>query len=674
MPLRLRGSIIFFQLRQNFRIAHVHPAALNFQSGEFLSGGNHRADGGGQFIFAARRFLQARREIENRRAKNVNARVIPRRRAGLEPAVTAQLFQLFRRGFFHKPFQAELFVEKIQAAFRHVLAARDGDDSGKIAFAKTPEHLWIRFRRDQNVAISQQKRRVADKILRDFRRFARAVLDKLPAKGNVRAEFLAVAEIIFNHVRAKTSDDENLFDPRRYDSGDDVFQNRFALHAEHRLGQLVGEFPHARAFAGGEDDGFHAKNLTTACHAEAMAKTGWTTIKIHYLNTFGLLANFLTGKCYDDCARRNCRARAQSDLKKIILATDETRIEQSMNGDSVSKLFQPVDFAPDSTEALNNFLVEYGRQRLIYPGNDGPNSGYIFRGEIKFNVRLQSSLERECFNINKGKTECSIDELLFFEKNLVETFMQNAGEIFNLSKKHGDLRLPLPHDENVFEWLQLKQHYQTKTRLLDFTRQIHFALYFALEHFYKKCNEKFQKDGLIIYCFPCIDIEKPKTGKDNKSPFKDISFVTQPDINLAIGGQIKLGCMEKHKQTFNVQYCFTKQKQSFGWDRAYNPNPRLSFQEGMLAYPYKTDGIQIKNSEPSWFIQCLQKNLDDPFNLGSVKQKLPAVMIRIPEKSVDCCRKYIEDIRGLTPAKVYLDFGRIGEGLQTLKNHDERSE
>jgi hypothetical protein len=29
------------------------------------------------------------------------------------------------------------------------------------------------------------------------------------------------------------------------------------LDAEHGFGQLVGELPHARAFAGGENDGFH---------------------------------------------------------------------------------------------------------------------------------------------------------------------------------------------------------------------------------------------------------------------------------------------------------------------------------------------------------------------------------------------------------------------------------
>ena len=178
------AATIPFPASPAFRVAHVHPAARDFQSGQLLPGGNHRADGVGQFIFAARRFLQARREVEQRRAENVDAGVIPRRRARLEPAVPAQLFQLFRRRFFHQPFQAKLFVEKIQPAFRHVLAARDGDDAREIAFAEPLNHLRVRFGRNQNVAVSQQKRRIADEFLRQFRRFARAVLHDLPAKRN----------------------------------------------------------------------------------------------------------------------------------------------------------------------------------------------------------------------------------------------------------------------------------------------------------------------------------------------------------------------------------------------------------------------------------------------------------------------------------------------------------
>ena len=63
--------------------------------------------------------------------------------------------------------------------------------------------------------------------------------------------------MIFNDLGAPAGDDEDVADARGGDAGDDVFEDRFALHAEHGLGQLIGELPHARAFAGGENDGFH---------------------------------------------------------------------------------------------------------------------------------------------------------------------------------------------------------------------------------------------------------------------------------------------------------------------------------------------------------------------------------------------------------------------------------
>ena len=46
----------------------------------------------------------------------------------------------------------------------------------------------------------------------------------------------------------------------------DMFEDGFALDAEHGLGQLVGELPHARALAGGQNDSFHGRNLTTDKH------------------------------------------------------------------------------------------------------------------------------------------------------------------------------------------------------------------------------------------------------------------------------------------------------------------------------------------------------------------------------------------------------------------------
>ena len=80
------------------------------------------------------------------------------------------------------------------------LAAGDGDDARKIAFAEAPQHLRIRFGRNQNVAVSQEKRRVADEILCQFRCLARAVLHGLPAERDARAEFFAVAEMAFNDL------------------------------------------------------------------------------------------------------------------------------------------------------------------------------------------------------------------------------------------------------------------------------------------------------------------------------------------------------------------------------------------------------------------------------------------------------------------------------------------
>jgi hypothetical protein len=214
-------------------------------------------------------------EIEKRRAENVDAGVIPCRRTRLEPAVTAQLLQLRRRWFFHQPFQTKLFVEETQPAPGHVFATGDGNDAREIAFAEPFDHLRIRLRRNKNVAVSQQKRRIAGKLLGQFRGPAGAVLDDLASIRNVRAPFFAVAEMIFNHRSPPAGNDEHVADPGHDEAGDDVFEDGPALDAEHGLGQLIGEFPHTGAFAGGKNDGFHRKILTTDEH-------GWTRIKAKY--------------------------------------------------------------------------------------------------------------------------------------------------------------------------------------------------------------------------------------------------------------------------------------------------------------------------------------------------------------------------------------------------------
>jgi len=128
-----------------------------------------------------------------------------------------------------------------------------------MAVIEAPDHLRVGFRFHENVAVGQNERRFADELLCGFGGLARAVLHRLPAKRDPRAPLRAVGKMALDHVGAKAGDDENLAHAGAHNAGDDVFEHGLALHLEHGLGQLVGEFPHPRAFAGGQNDCFHAR-------------------------------------------------------------------------------------------------------------------------------------------------------------------------------------------------------------------------------------------------------------------------------------------------------------------------------------------------------------------------------------------------------------------------------
>jgi hypothetical protein len=330
----------------------------------------------------------------------------------------------------------------------------------------------------------------------------------------------------------------------------------------------------------------------------------------------------------------------------------------------LSKLFEERPCEATSCDELETFLESYRQLRLEYPAKGNRNSGYIFRGEIGFPIPLQSSLERNWLKSNQGPAA----KLLEHEKHLVEEFMRDAQRIFDLAKEHKDERPRLPCQSDVFEWLQLKQHYRTGTRFLDFTTNIYIALYFALEHYCKTKDRKCREGGLQIYCLPCVDEDWQKNCTDNKTPFciKDGPI----NINVALGIQTRLNwgenwMMSEDARKLKARHYRDMQKQNFGWDRAYHTNPRLSFQQGMLAYPYETENVTIAEDKPSWFVQCLQMNQADPFHLGAtMKKQLPPCIIRIPLKAFGNALKYIQDCCELTPAKVYLDYGRIGERLK----------
>jgi FRG domain len=176
-------------------------------------------------------------------------------------------------------------------------------------------------------------------------------------------------------------------------------------------------------------------------------------------------------------------------------------------------LFKEIVCPCTSPRDVLGFLGQYGICNLAYTGEAGRNPGYIFRGELSFPFPLRSSLERNWLENNQGKT------LLHYEKRVATDFVRTPSGIIDRATEHGH-PIGKKSEEEVFWWLSLMQHYRRGTRLLDFTRDIRFALFFALEAYSQKVNEDHRENGLLIYCFPCKDLRWPNDDEINKSPFR----------------------------------------------------------------------------------------------------------------------------------------------------------
>lgn len=92
-------------------------------------------------------------------------------------------------------------------------------------------------------------------------------------------------------------------------------------------------------------------------------------------------------------------------------------------------------------------------------------SDWIFRGQEDHRpLRLQTSLDRAAQQLGEPP--------LSLEQRALREFKRRA-------RLHGEQSLPL--DSDLVEWLALMQHHGAPTRLLDFTRSIYVALFFAVQ-------------------------------------------------------------------------------------------------------------------------------------------------------------------------------------------------
>jgi len=336
---------------------------------------------------------------------------------------------------------------------------------------------------------------------------------------------------------------------------------------------------------------------------------------------------------------------------------------------SIEELFSPEEISDkDDISRVWDVLGRYGLQNLAYGEELGRNPGYIFRGQADYCQPLISSLELKLRKQSGDDGSIDEEKLKSEENKLVSNFVQGDGRrvaeiIDRLSKNKNS-----EPESSVFWWLSVMQHYShdlsLPTRFLDFTLDIRFALFFAIEQLEKEkahCprSKELLSNDLIIYCFPCKNLERENDPNNNKCPFKVSPDFLKINMHVAIGCQMDLLWMEPEKAFFR-EHLKNRNGQHWGWDRPYFQNPRLEFQKGIFVYPYDYPKTPLRKDGESWLIQNLMAGpRDDRFNMGTSAFHLPAKRIRIPARHANDLKNILENRYRLTSATVYVDYARV---------------
>lgn len=111
----------------------------------------------------------------------------------------------------------------------------------------------------------------------------------------------------------------------------------------------------------------------------------------------------------------------------------------------------------------------------------------LFRGQANSEWTLRSSLARELSGLAEHVDSASI------EARATQHFVARA-------RNHA-VQLP-ETDDDWLEWWPIMQHYGVPTRLLDWTRSIHVAIYFAVRDFRNDSRDA------AVYCVPFEEVNR----------------------------------------------------------------------------------------------------------------------------------------------------------------------
>ena len=328
-----------------------------------------------------------------------------------------------------------------------------------------------------------------------------------------------------------------------------------------------------------------------------------------------------------------------------------------MSGSNPVEDLFPEECINGSAREIIKSLGKFGIRNLAYDGDAGRNPGYLFRGEADFRQPLQSSLERKLRDDLGGDTQIDKGQLKHRERELVTNFVRgDGGRVAAIIDKQRGRTISEP-PSSVFWWLSVMQHYRHPTRLIDFTKDIRAALFFAIESVESSEPRNRLTDDLVVYCFPCKDLKFESDPDHNKCPFKPSHDMPAINMHVAIGCLMELSWMQSGEVLFKKHFG-NRNGQCWGWDRPYIQNPRIEFQRGMFVYPYDYPEHTLQKDGDSWLVQNLSAKSEDRFNMGSSSENLPALRIRMGNRHLGMLKEHLAKLHELTTATVYVDYAR----------------